>query len=299
MEVAVMIGKASASVDNATPALRAQEWMPACACQIDEAKKAAIEGDDAHKVRRLDEASAAYSRALKLAPSRDPTPAERATILRFAPEVMGHAGDPFELLDAVAVMHPKLPWIAYHFFWEDNIDFPDDNDPCDHELLWVQLDEKRERVIGYYTYFHGRTLKGAVKDGRASVVVQWGKHGTMPADWRTLRIVADSGDVEARQLRLNEGIPLEEYNRSTWQKLSTIGREKQDSPLARGWPLKFPGDWEDFSSFTKPVDLVAQLSRSGYMKVSWFSNATINRQFLRYNFSAKTEWPVAMCAGSH
>ena len=287
LELSVAVGKAGA--------LRAEEWMPDCACEIDEARKAAMEGDNAHKTRRLDEASAAYTRALKLAPSRDPTAAERESILRFAPEVLVHPGDPFPLLDAAAVMHPKRPWIAYHFFWEDDIDFPDDNDPCDHELLWVQLDVKREKVIGYYTYFHGRILKGEPKAGRASVVVQWGKHGTMPADWRSIRIVADSGDVEARQMKLNEGIPLENYNRATWLKLSTIGREAQGSPLASGWPLRFPGDWEDFSNFTKPVDIVPLLAQRGFVKVSWFSNAVINRQFLRYNFSAKTEWPPAMC----
>ena len=30
-------------------------------------------------------------------------------------------------------MHPQRRLIAYHFFWEDDIDFPEDNDPCDHE----------------------------------------------------------------------------------------------------------------------------------------------------------------------
>ncbi|MGH9674663.1 MAG: protein-disulfide reductase DsbD N-terminal domain-containing protein [Bryobacteraceae bacterium] len=278
-----------------TAALRASQWMPSCASDNTEAWRASVEGADFHRTRRLDEASAAYARALKLAPARDPSPAEREQILKFAPRVLAHPRDPFPMLDAAAVMHAKYPWIAYHFFWEDDIDFPDDNDPCDHELMWVEMDGTRTKVISYYTYFHGRLLKGEPKDGAALVVVQWGKHGTMPLDWRSLRLVADSGDVEASHLKLNEGIPLEDYNRATWLKLSTIGRQSQDSPLARGWPLKFTGAWDDFVDFSKPVDIAARLVGKGFMKVGWFNNAVINRHFLRYNFSAKTEWPPALC----
>ncbi len=278
-------------------AQRATQWMPPCACDSAEARKAAVEGADAHRTRRLDDASAAYARALKAAPSRDPSPAEMALVKRFAPRVLVHPRDPFPLMDAAAVLHPTRPWIAYHFFWEDDIDFPDDNDPCDHELMWVRLDEKRDKVEGVVTYFHGRLLEGPAANGRAEVVVQWGKHGTMPANWKSLRIIADSGDVEAKHMaKLGSGIPLEDYNRSTWKKLSTEGRQAQDSPLARGWPLKFPGTWEDFIGFTKPVDIAPLLDRKRFVKVAWFSNAVIDRQFLLYNFSAKTDWPPQMCA---
>ena len=287
METTVTVGRDAV--------VRAAQWMPPCACDS-EAWKASVEGADFHRTRRLDEASAAYARALKLAPARDPSAAEREAILRFAPGVLAHPRDPFPLRDAAAVMHPKLPWIAYHFFWEDDIDFPDDNDPCDHELMWVELDEARAKVVSYYTYFHGRLLKGEPRDGIVTVVVQWGKHGTMPLDWRGIHVVADSGDVEASHIKLmNQGIPLEVYNRATWVKLSTVGRQSQESPLARGWPLKFTGDWEDFIDFSKPVDIAARLKEKNMMRVGWFSNAVINRHFLRYNFSAKTEWPPAVC----
>jgi hypothetical protein len=282
----------------ALPAQRASQWMPDCACESPEARKAAMEGAGAHRLRRLDEASAAYARALKAAPSRDPTAAEMALVKRFAPLVRVHPRDPFPLIDAAAILHPTLPWIAYHFFWQDDIDFPDDNDPCDHELMWVRLDDRRERVAGYVTYFHGRLLEAPRVEGdRAEVVVQWGKHGTMPAAWKSLRIVADRGDVEAAHMpKLDGFISLEEYNRSTWQKLATIGRQAQASPLARGWPLKFPGGWEDFIGFTKTVDIVPLLEEKRYVKVAWFSNAVIDRQFLLYNFSAKTDWPPQVCA---
>ncbi len=288
-----------------TAGLHAQrvEWVSACACESPEAVHLEREGVEAHRVRRLEEASAAYTRALKLAPPRDPAPAERELILRLAPRVFVQPRDPFPLRDAAAILHPSQPWIAYHFFWEDDIDFPDDNDPCDHELMWVRLDTKRENIAGYYTYFHGRILRappGSVEEarrhgGRPAVVVQWGKHGTMPLGWETLSIIPDRGDVEASRMTVDRQSTLEAYNRATWEKLSTAGREAQDSPLARGWPLKFPGSWADFTRFTRRVDLRPFLLERNYLKVSCLNNAVIDRYFLLYNFSAKTEWPAAMC----
>jgi len=287
----------------ATAQNRQKEWLPDCACSPPQAVQAIVEGLEAHRIRRLEEASAAYTRALTLAPPRDPNAAERALILRFAPRVFTHARDPFPLRDAAAILHPSGQWIAYHFFWEDDIDFPDDNDPCDHELMWVRLDPQRQRVVDYFTYFHGRILRAppeSVADaqnngGRAAVLVQWGKHGTMPLHWRKLPMIADRGDVEARHMKLDQPAPLEAYNRATWEKLSTVGRQAQDSPLSRGWPLKFPGSWEEFTSFTRLVDPVVLLRQRGFVKVSCFNNAVIDRHFLLYNFAAKTEWPAAFC----
>ena len=51
-------------------------------------------------------------------------------------------GVPLQLAirDLVAIHHPVQPWIAYHLFWGDDIDFPEDNDPADHEIVWVAYD---------------------------------------------------------------------------------------------------------------------------------------------------------------
>lgn len=278
-----------------------QSTTPDCACLNRDAVTAHEQGIAAHRLRRLDEASAAYDRALSLEPSRNPSSSESALILRHAPRVFIHAREPFELRDAAAILHPQRPWIAYHLFWEDDIDFPDDNDPCDHELLWVELDAARLHVVNYYTYFHGRILQATSADveqanregGRPRVVVQWGKHGTMPWRWRSLPIQQDAGDIEFDpKVKITT---LEDYNHQTWSKLSTVGRQKQDSPLARGWPRKFTGDWSDFTRFDREVDPRPLLRAHRYWRVSVFNNAVINREFLRYNFSAKTEWPAAMC----
>jgi hypothetical protein len=280
-----------------------QELVVPCACEPVEAAAANRGGIAAHLRRRLEEASTAYTRALKAAPPRNPNAAERELMLRFAPRILAQEKEPFALADAAAILHPDRPWIAYHFFWEDDIDFPDDNDPCDHEVMWVRLDEERRRVVGYYTYFHGRILAAPPasvedanrNDGRPAVVSQWGKHGTMPLDWRAIAIVPDSGDVERKQMAVDRRANLETYNRATWQKLSTVGRESQDSPLGRGWPVRFTGTFEDFTRFTKRVDPAALLRQRNYMKVSCLNNAVLNRHFLRYNFAAKTEWPEGMC----
>jgi hypothetical protein len=279
------------------------DFMPACSCGSAEAAAQNQKAVAAHLRRSLQEASDAYTRALAASPAREPSAAERDMALRFAPRVFTVNGDPFPLVDAAAVIHPDRPWIAYHFFWEDDIDFPDDNDPCDHELMWVRLDDDRRRVTGYFTYFHGRILEAPIAGiedanqagGRAAVLTQWGKHGTMPFHWRGLTITPDSGDVERKHLTVDRGTTLEAYNRATWEKLSTVGRQSQDSPLSRGWPLKFTGSFDDFTRFTQRVDPAELLRKKRYIAVSCLNNAVLNRRFLRYNFAAKTEWPSKLC----
>jgi hypothetical protein len=211
--------------------------------------------------------------------------------------------EPFDLQDVAAVIHPNAPWITYHFLWEDDIDFPADNDPCDHELMWVRLDEKRVRVLDYFTYFHGRVLRASASSvaeanrsgGRPLVYVQWGKHGTMPAGWKDLMIVADKGDAERDYYPLGKQISLELYNRGTFEKLSTLGRRALDSPLGRDWPVKFPGTWQDFIHFSKPVDPRGLLENKGLVLVSCWNNAVLDQHFLPYNFRPKTEWPEQVC----
>lgn len=281
----------------AVPAQRVPP-IPACSCS-DEARTHAQQGFEAHSLRRLTEASAAYSRALAAQPAADPNPEERALILRFAPRLFTHAQEPFPLKDAAAILHPDKPFIAYHFFWEDDIDFPDDNDPCDHELIWVELNPDRTRAVNYYLYFHGRILKAppkAIQDmtahqGRPAVLVQWGKHGSLPFGWESLPITADRQDLESTLERRPQ--TLTDYQRATWQKLHTEGRSAPGSRLARNWPLKFEGTWESFRLLDRELDLRPYLTAN--IAVSALNSAVINRWFLRYNFSAKTEWPPQIC----
>lgn len=264
-------------------------------------------GVNFHLERRLDEAAREYAQALALDPPRMPGADERATILRFAPRVFTTPDEMFPLKDAAAVLHPSERLIAYHLFWEDDIDFPDDNDPCDHEVVWVQFSPDRQSVERFWTYFHGRILEAgedALRDARAyamrpRVNVQWGKHGSMPFGWESMSIVGDTGDLERAYYAVGKPIALAEYNRGTWRKLQTEGRRLIEHPLARRlqWPDRFTGTWERFVDFSRPVDLAAAIKAGNLMSVSRWNSAVINRHFLAYNFRPKTEWPVERTGG--
>lgn len=278
-------------------AYREEQPMPPCMCPNPEALEANREGLSAHAERKLKQASEDYDDVLRLVPPREPSIYEREMVRKFAPVILTTPTEPFALKDAAAIVHPVYPWIAYHLFWEDDIDFPDDNDPCDHEVIWLKLDAARTRVIGVYTYFHGRILVSSREPvvGRARVVSQWGKHGTMPMNWRQLSIQADGDDVEGSRMRTDRPMGLEEYNQETYRKLHNQGRQKPNSPLAKRWPLRFDGAWSDFVNFSRAVDVEQRLRRDDYIMISYFNNAVINRYFLRYNFAAKTEWPSELC----
>ena len=94
------------------------------------------------------------------------------------------------------MLHPERRLIAYHLFWEDDIDFPEDNDPSDHELVWVAYSADGQQIEQVWTYFHGRLLAGgepALREAREHglrprVDVQWGKHGSMPVGWQDLAL---------------------------------------------------------------------------------------------------------------
>ena len=258
-------------------------------------------GVEHHLRRSLDEASREYTRTLELDPPRDPSPAELQLVRQFAPRVFTTPREFFPLKDFAAIVHPDRPLVAYHFFWEDDIDFPEDNDPCDHELMWVRYSPDKRSIEQIWTYFHGRLLKGTETaladarqhDRRPRINVQWGKHGSMPVDWEGLAITANDGDIERKYLPLNQPITLKQYNEATFKKLNADGRRLIDHPLARRleWPRRFTGTWADFVDFSRAVDTLAFIDRAKMVRVSRWNSATINQHFLPYNFRPKTEWP--------
>jgi hypothetical protein len=144
-------------------------------------------GVEFHIKRCLDEASQEYAAALKLDPPTEATTEEFALAQHFLPRLFTTPSEPFRLQDFAVILHPSRRLIAYHLFWEDDIDFPEDNDPCDHEVLWVEYSEDHKTITGLSTYFHGRILRGsadAIQEakahaGRPRINVQWGKHGSL------------------------------------------------------------------------------------------------------------------------
>jgi hypothetical protein len=256
-------------------------------------------GVEFHIKRCLDEASGEYAAALKLDPPAEATAEQTALARRFLPRLFTTPSEPFRLQDFAVILHPSRRVVAYHLFWEDDIDFPEDNDPCDHEVLWVEYAEDHNAITGVSTYFHGRILRGsaeAIQDakahaGRPRINVQWGKHGSLLLGWEKLPIVADEDDSEKKFYPLRRQITLLDYNRGTYEKLSKEGRRLAEHPLGRGWPEKFVGSWQDFTDFSVLIDPAELLSSKQMIRVSRWNSATINQHFLRYNFRPKTEWP--------
>jgi hypothetical protein len=232
----------------------------------------------AHRQRNLGEASRFYARVLKLDSPVEPTAAQRALVLKFAPRLHTVSGEFFPLKNIAALVHPDRPVIGYHLFWDDDIAYPSDNEPCDHEIVWVEYDPATEQVVRVFTYFHGKILSpdAAVAEANAHggqpwIGVEWGFHGSIP--WQSLNDVATK---------------LREH----WNLAHQPANGRKRDPLARGWPERFPGDYDAYVTFeVTKANAVARLKEDDLVFVSRWPLATLNRYCLRYNFAAKTEWP--------
>lgn len=236
----------------------------------------------AHAKRDLGTASALYTRLLAAEPPLPATDEQRVLVQRFAPRLHLVAREFFPLKDIVAVVHPDRPLIAYHLFWDDDLGFPSDNDPCDHEVVWVEFDRATQRVAKVTTYWHGRlvTTEEAAADahshgGRPWIGVEWGFHGSVP--------FRAPGKVAI----------VDEILRAHWTKAHDTMKTLPRDPLARGWPTEYAGDYAAYTNFAVPLDPRPMLRERNLIYVSRWANATINRYCLRYNFAAKTEWPPA------
>lgn len=251
-----------------------------------------------HLQRRLTEASALYDQALALEPPRLANDGEQLLARRFAPRLLTTATEPFALRDIAVVLHPTSRIIAYHLFWEDDIDFPDDNDPCDHEVVWIRHSADGQRLEQTWTYFHDRLLTGAPSDPRATrpiVNVQWGKHGSLPENWREQEITPSVTEAPDGMPLTARPISMAAYLEAGYRKLSTTGRRLPHNQLAKrlGWADRFTGELSDFTSFPTQIDLVPRLAAPGLMIVSRFNSGPLNRWVIPYNFRPKTEWPSA------
>jgi len=242
-----------------------------------------------HMMRRLKEASEQYMKALKLDVPRFPDASEVEMVLRYAPRLYLHPQEYFGLKDVIAVVHPSKPVIGYHFFWEDDIDYPADNDPADHEVVWIEFDRVSGRVTGVYTYFHRAVLSTtqAVIDAnqhnrRAKISIQWGQHGSLPIGFENITPVAVypitgiKKKLRTLQARYNQAI---------------IGRKNPDHPLGKSWPEKFKGTYKDYTTYTKELDIRPILRKKKMIIISKWPNAVIDYYFLHYNFFPKKEWP--------
>lgn len=229
---------------------------------------------EAHGRRSLGTASTLYARLLELEPPTDPSDDQKHFIIAMAPDLHLHAEEFFELRDVCAIHHPTRPLIAYHLMWGDDVDFPEDNDPVDHEVVWVEYNRQTGKAVNLFTYFHGSIVRRKADDdsltnGRFQVAVEWGKHGSLP-----LALSSSHSGLRENHHRLN-----------------TVGTRLPDHPLARNWPKRFAGSFENYATFSEQLPLVRHIESDPLIMTGLHGNAIIDQHLLPYNFSAKPEWP--------
>ena len=242
-----------------------------------------------HLMRRLTEASNQYRIVLKLDPPHLASEDDLKLANKYAPRLSVNPEEFFDLKDLVAVIHPKRPIIAYNLFWEDDIDHPGDNDPSDHEVVWIEFDQNNGKVTAVYTYFHRAMLstEEAVKDAnlhhqRARIGVQWGGHGSLPLGWERL-------NPEAVYEKIGQRLKVRNMP-ERYQKLSKSIRNP-GHPLAKNWPKRFEGTYKDFIDFSQYIDSRRLLKKKKMVIISKWPNAVINQYFLTYNYFPKRQWP--------
>ena len=101
---------------------------------------------------------------------------------QLAPLLYVQRDEWFPLDRAVAVLHPRLPVIAYHLLWRDDVHgaWIPFTVPTDEEIAWVGYD-RSGAPTDLWTYWHGTILHADWRArGTPAIDVQWGKHGSLP-----------------------------------------------------------------------------------------------------------------------
>jgi len=246
-----------------------------------------------HLERRLKEASREYAKVLELDPPKAITPEEYDLALKLAPRVYTQPNEFFNLEDVVVIFHPQQPIIEYSFFWDDDIDYPEDNDPTDHEKVWIEYNLESGTIVNVYTYFHRAILstKESLKDAkenknRARINIQWGGHGSLPVGWETI----PSEQISVKYTHVDMPDEIEDMKTRYYKHIESI--KNPNHPLAKDWPKIFKGSWAEYTTFTKYVDLPKMIKKKKMIMKSRWSNAVIDQYFLDYQFYPKIEWPL-------
>lgn len=242
-------------------------------------------GEAYHYRKQLYEAGEYYTKALAMDPPQSLSEAEIDRVYRYAPILRTNPQEYFKLMDVIAIHHPDKPLIAYHLFWEDDFNFPDDFDPCDHEQIWVSYNPESGQVDGVWSFFHSYVLTTpeAVEEansnqGHPIIRVQWGIHGSLVHHWESLQV----SEI---------GLTLPEFIKNTYADAIKGGR-MSEHPIKQRWPQRFEGSFEDYLDFSQEVRTEDFLrSKKMLIKARW-ANAVIQQHFLAYNFAPKYDWPL-------
>lgn len=229
-----------------------------------------------------------YKQVLQRNPPQTLTQKEEERVMKFAPVLYTHPDECFDLLDVAAIHHPEKSLICYHLFWEDDYDFPDDYEPCDHEQIWIAYDPLTEQVTRVSSFFHSRIISSeeAVEEanqsqGQAVFQIEWGKHGTLVKGWEKLF------DPYTK-------ISILDFLKINYELVAKGGRVP-DHPLKQRWPEKFEGTFADYLDFSgQVIDTREWLQKKKMMIKSNWSNAVLQQYFLRYNFHPKYDWPDSL-----
>ena len=165
---------------------------------------------------------------------RDAAVAGRVRAL--APVLLLQRDEPFDLVRAVAVVHPTRPVIAYHLLWRDDAHgaWLPGTVPTDEEVVWVRHDPSGAPT-DLWTYWHGAIVHTPWPGRQPAVTVQWGKHGSLP--------------LGARVDQLPRGRTLNAFYAYHWLGLPDmlLGR------LTRPGPLGFFGSFRRYREFDRPM----------------------------------------------
>jgi hypothetical protein len=250
----------------------------------DNAELLARQAEYYHLDGNLRRAGKLYKQVLELAPFEELKAQEIDAIRRYCPMLLTTPKECFPLKDFIAVHHPTRPLIGYHLFWEDDYDFPDDYEPCDHEEVWVEYDPHQDIVVKVMTFFHssviesnGAAVEAGQNDQRPIIRIEWGKHGSLLKGWEEIMIPV-------------KGISTADWLKETYREVKAGGREA-GHPLKKFWPSGFDGTFEEYTDFSVPVCPLEYLDRKPLMFKTQWVNAVIFTQGLLYNFHPKMEWP--------
>lgn len=241
-------------------------------------------GEAYHFRKNLYEAGKYYKKVLEMDHPQELSKSEIEKVLQYAPILHTTPSEYFKLMDVIAIHHPEKPLIAYHLFWEDDYNFPDDYDPCDHEQVWVSYSAESGQVNGVWSFYHTHLLstqeaieEANTNQGHPIIRVEWGIHGSLVNNWESLRL------TEA-------DLTLTEFLKHTFANAVKGGR-MTEHPIKKRWPKGFEGNFEDYLDFSHEIRTEELLKSKKMVLKSRWSNAVIQNYFLAYNFAPKYDWP--------
>ena len=241
-------------------------------------------GEAYHYRKNLFQAGKYYKKALDMDPPAELSKEEIEKVHRYAPILYTTPNEYFKLMDVIAIHHPNKPLIAYHLFWEDDYNFPDDYDPCDHEQVWISYNIETGRVDGIWSFYHSYILstpeaieEANANDGHAVIRVEWGIHGSL---------IKNSENLKLYEIDM----PMLKFLEYTYSRAVKGGR-MMDHPIKKRWPERFDGSFEDYLNFNNKIHTEELLKKKNMVLKSSWSNAVIQQYFLTYNFAPKFDWP--------